>query len=296
MTTRAGYVALLGRPNVGKSTLLNQLLDHKLSITSPRPQTTRHILLGINTLNDAQIVYVDTPGLHSRAHKALNRHMNRAAADTLSYVDVVVLVLEALRLSDEDRAVIERLKSFGGPVIAAINKVDRIADKTRLLPSLAELQRLHAFTDSVPVSALKRDNLAVLEQCIVRQLPEGPFLFAEDELTTASSRFLAAELIREKLFRRLREELPYALTVEIEQFEEQDRLLRIAAQIWVERPGQKAIVIGEGGQMLRDVGQAARLDMERLFGKRVYLSLWVKVRSDWSDDEQALSRFGYRDT
>lgn len=293
--TRAGYVALIGRPNVGKSTLLNRLLDHKLSITSPRPQTTRHILLGIKTLADAQIVYVDTPGIHRQARKALNRHMNRAAGDTLGYVDVVVLVLEALRLTDEDHAVIERLKAFDGPVIAAINKIDLTADKSRLLPYLAELQQHYRFVDSVPISALKRDNLAVLEQCIVKQLPEGPFLFAEDELTTASSRFLAAELIREKLFRRLREEIPYALTVEVEQFEEQDKLLRIAAWIWVERPGQKAIVIGEGGQMLRDIGRSARLDMERLFDKRVYLSLWVKVRSDWSDDEQALVRFGYRD-
>ncbi len=293
--TRSGYVALLGRPNVGKSTLLNHLLDYKLSITSPRPQTTRHALLGIQTLETAQLVYVDTPGLQQNARNALNRQMNRAATHTLSYVDVVVLVLDALKFTAEDRAVIEQLQGFTGAVIAAVNKVDRLNDKARLLPYLAELQQHYPFAASIPISALKRDNLDVLQHTLIQHLPEAPFLFAADELTTASSRFLAAELIREKLFRRLHQELPYALTVEIEQFQEDDQLVRIAAKIWVERQGQKGIVIGAGGRGLRDIGRAARLDMQTLFGKKVFLSLWVKVRSDWSDDERSLQQFGYHD-
>lgn len=295
MTRRAGYVALLGRPNVGKSTLLNALLAQKLSITSAKPQTTRHTLLGIKTLKDAQIVYVDTPGLHQRERKALNRYMNRAAAETLGYVDVVVLLFEALRWSDADQGVLDRLAVYTGPVIAAVNKIDRVKDRTQLLPFLEALAGRRDFAHIVPLSALKRDNLADLERCIVERLPERPFLFAEDELTTASQRFLAAELVREKLFRRLREELPYALTVEIERFEERPHRLHIHAVIWVERPGQKAIVIGDKGANLREVGRQARLDMEQLFGRPVYLATWVKVRSDWSDNDQALAQFGYRD-
>ncbi len=293
--TRAGYIALLGRPNVGKSTLLNHLIDYKLSITSPRPQTTRHALLGIQTLETAQLVYVDTPGLQQNARNALNRHMNRAATHALSYVDIVVLVLDALQFNTEDQAVIKQLQRFTGTVIAAVNKIDRLSDKTRLLPYLSELQNHYPFAASIPISALQRDNLAALQQTLIEHLPAAPFLFAADELTTASSRFLAAELIREKLFRRLHEELPYALTVEIEHFQEEAQLLRIAAKIWVERQGQKGIVIGAGGHQLRDIGRAARLDMQTLFGKKVFLSLWVKVRSDWSDDERSLQQFGYHD-
>lgn len=294
--SRAGYVGLIGRPNVGKSTLLNGLLDIKLSITSARPQTTRRVLLGIKTRPDAQLVFVDTPGLHRDHRRALNRYMNRVAADTLSYVDVAVLVVEALRWEDDDDVVLERLQAFSGPVIAAVNKVDRVADKAQLLPYLAGLAERRELAHIVPVSALKHDNLASLEQLIAAQLPAGPFLFAEDEITTASQRLLAAELIREKLFRMLREEVPYGLTVDIERYDETPGLIRIGAVIWVERPGQKGIVIGQGGRVLREAGRRARLDMERLTGQRVYLETWVKLRPGWSDDNRALAEFGYHDS
>ncbi len=296
LTTRAGHVALLGRPNTGKSTLLNALLGQKLSITSAKPQTTRHTLLGIRTLADTQIVYVDTPGLHLGGRKALNRHMNRLASQTLEQVDVVVLLVEALRWTREDDAAVALLQDFPGPVIAAVNKIDRLKDKTALLPFIETLARRLEFARIVPLSALKRDNLEALERGIGELLPNAPFPFGEDELTTANQRFLAAELIREKLFRQLRDEVPYALTVEIERYEETPTLDRIHAVIWVERPGQKAIVIGDQGHTLREVGRQARLDMERLFGRKVYLETWVKVRADWSDDEQALARFGYHDS
>ena len=292
--THAGYVALLGRPNVGKSTLLNRLVGQKLSITAPKPQTTRHVILGIQTLPEAQIVYVDTPGLH-QGRRAMSRYLNRAAASVLGYVDVVVFLIEALRWTDEDEDVLQRLADFPGPVVLAVNKADRIADKTRLLPFLQDMAGRRAFVEIVPLSALKGDNVAALEQVIARLLPVGDFLFPADQITTASERFLAAELIREKLTRLLREELPYALTVEIERFAEEERLTRIHALIWVERASQKGIVIGEKGATLREVGRQARQDLERLLGRPVFLETWVKVREGWSDDERALRSLGYAD-
>ncbi|MBE2294730.1 MAG: GTPase Era [Phycisphaerales bacterium] len=292
---RAGYVALLGRPNVGKSTLLNRLIGQKLSITAPKPQTTRHLILGIQTLADAQIVYVDTPGLHHRQgrQRALNRYLNRAAVSVLSYVDVVVWLVEAPRWTEEDEDVLHRLAEFTGPVVLAVNKVDRIADKSRLLPFLRDLASKRNFSEIVPLAAINGDNVVALEQVITRLLPVGDFLFPAEQLTTASERFLAAELIREKLTRLLREELPYALTVEIEQFVEEGRLVRIHAVIWVERETQKGIVIGDKGATLREVGRQAREDMERLFARKVFLQTWVKVREGWSDDERALQSLGY---
>lgn len=292
---RAGYVALLGRPNVGKSTLLNCLLAQKISITSPKPQTTRHTILGIQTLPDTQIVYVDTPGLHLNARRAMNRYLNRAAGSVLAYVHVVVFLIEALRWSEEDDAVLKRLAAFEGPVILAVNKVDRIAEKARLLPFLQEQGGKRVFAELVPISALKADNVTVLERLIADLLPESDFLFPEDQVTTVSQRFIAAELIREKLTRYLREELPYALTVDIETFAEQQSLLRIGAVIWVERQGQKRIVIGEKGSTLKEVGRQARTDMEKIFGCKVFLETWVKVREGWSDDERALRSFGYQE-
>jgi GTP-binding protein Era len=294
-STRAGYAALLGRPNVGKSTLLNRLIGQKLSITAPKPQTTRHVILGIQTLPEAQIVYVDTPGLHRQVRRAMNRYLNRAAASVLGYVDVVVFLIEALRWTNEDGDVLQRLADFPRPVVLAVNKVDRIADKSRLLPFLRDLTGQREFVEIVPLSALKGDNVVALEQVIARLLPEQEFLFPEDQITTASERFLAAELIREKLTRLLREELPYALTVEIERFDEEQRLVRIHAVIWVERETQKGIVIGEKGTTLREVGRQAREDMERLLGRKVFLETWVKVREGWSDDERALRSLGYAD-
>ncbi len=295
-TVRAGYAALLGRPNVGKSTLLNRLIGQKLSITAPKPQTTRHVILGIQTLPDAQIVYVDTPGLHRRGQRALNRHLNRAAASVLGYVDVVVWLVEALRWTEEDEDVLQRLTDFAGPVVLAVNKVDRIADKSRLLPFLRELATKRSFSEVVPLAAIDGDNVVALEQVIARLLPVGDLLFPTEQITTASERFLAAELIREKLTRLLREELPYALTVEIERFADEGRLARIHAVIWVERETQKGIVIGEKGATLREVGRQAREDMERLFDRKVFLQTWVKVREGWSDDERALRSLGYADS
>lgn len=294
-SVRAGYAALLGRPNVGKSTLLNRLIGQKLSITAPKPQTTRHLILGIQTLPEAQIVYVDTPGLHRQGRRAMNRYLNRAAASVLGYVDVVVFLVEALRWTDEDEDVLSRLVDFQGPVALAVNKVDRISDKTRLLPFLQEIAGKRNFVEVAPLSALEGDNVPALERIIARLLPEREFLFPEDQITTASERFLAAELIREKLTRLLREELPYALTVEIERFVEEDRLVRIHAVIWVEHETQKGIVIGEKGRTLREVGRQAREDMERLLGRKVFLETWVKVREGWSDDERALRSLGYAD-
>ncbi len=293
--TRAGYAALLGRPNVGKSTLLNRLIGQKLSITAPKPQTTRHVILGIQTLPDAQIVYVDTPGLHRRGRRALNRHLNRAAASVLGYVDVVVWLVEALRWTEEDEDVLQRLADFAGPVVLAANKVDRITDKSRLLPFLHDLAGKRNFSEVVPLAAISGDNVAALEQVIARLLPAGDLLFPAEQMTTASERFLAAELVREKLTRLLREELPYALTVEIEHFVDEGRLARIHAVIWVERETQKGIVIGDKGATLREVGRQAREDMERLFGRKVFLQTWVKVREGWSDDERALRSLGYAD-
>ena len=295
-TVRAGYAALLGRPNVGKSTLLNRLIGQKLSITAPKPQTTRHVILGIQTLPDAQIVYVDTPGLHRRGQRALNRHLNRAAASVLGYVDVVVWLVEALRWTEEDEDVLQRLTDFAGPVVLAVNKVDRIADKSRLLPFLRELAAKRSFSEVVPLAAIDGDNVVALEQVIARLLPVGNLLFPTEQITTASERFLAAELIREKLTRLLREELPYALTVEIERFADEGRLARIHAVVWVERETQKGIVIGEKGATLREVGRQAREDMERLFDRKVFLQTWVKVREGWSDDERALRSLGYADS
>ncbi|MCP5160001.1 MAG: GTPase Era [Gammaproteobacteria bacterium] len=292
---RAGYVALLGRPNVGKSTLLNRLIGQKISITAPKPQTTRHVILGIQTLPEAQIVYVDTPGLHRQGRRAMNRYLNRAATSVLGYVDMVVFLIEALRWTAEDGDVLQQLTALTVPVVLAVNKVDRIADKRQLLPFLQEVSGKHEFVEVVPLAAINGDNVTALEQIIAGLLPVQAFLFPEEQITTASERFLVAELIREKLTRWLREELPYALTVEIERFIEEGRLVRIHAVIWVERASQKGIVIGEKGATLREVGRQARADMERLLDRKVFLETWVKVRDGWSDDESALRSLGYAD-
>ena len=292
---RAGYVALLGRPNVGKSTLLNRSLAQKISITSPKPQTTRHTILGIQTLANTQIVYVDTPGLHLNARRVMNRYMNRTASSVLSYVDAVVFLVEALGWTEEDEAVLRRLETFQGPVILAVNKVDRVADKTRLLPFLQNVGGKRTFVEVVPLSARQGDNVDVLERLLAGLLPESEFLFAEDQVTTASQGFIAAELIREKLIRCLRQELPYALTVEIERFVEEGQMLHIGAVIWVERQSQKQIVIGARGATLKEVGRQAREDMERIFACKVFLETWVKVQAGWSDDERALRSLGYQD-
>ncbi len=291
--TRCGYVGLLGRPNTGKSTTLNRLLARKLSIITPKPQTTRHTVLGIKTVGDTQMVFIDTPGLHLDARRAMNRYMNRAAGGVLGYVDVVVFLVQALRWTAEDEAVLRRLAGFSGPVMLAVNKVDRVSDKRRLLPYLDELAGRGCFTEVIPVSALKGTNMDALEGAIARAMPASEFFYPPEQLTTASERFLAAEIIREKLTLALQRELPYALTVEIERYEEAGRLLRIGAVIWVERAGQKAIVIGQGGAGLKTVGRQARAELEAMSGRKVHLETWVKVREGWSDDERALRSLGY---
>jgi GTP-binding protein Era len=290
---KAGFVALVGRPNVGKSTLLNYLIGQKISITSRRPQTTRHRIHGIKTTEQGQAVYVDTPGIHASERRAMNRYLNRTAGTALLDVDLIVWLIDRPAWQTEDDLVLERIKSAGVPVILAINKIDWLEDKAALLPFLESAESRHDFAAMIPISALKGANLDVLESKIMDLLPEGEPIFPEDQITDRSERFLAAEIIREKLLRSLGQEVPHALTVEIEQFKVEGLLTRISAVIWVERPGQKAIVIGRKGEVLKKVGERARHDVERLLDGKVFLQLWVKVKEGWSDDERALRSLGY---
>lgn len=293
-THRCGLVALLGRPNVGKSTLQNALVGFRVSIVSPKPQTTRHRILGIATRPDAQILFVDTPGMHSDAKRAINRQLNRAARGAIDEVDVLVHVIEAGRWNDEDERVWHALQAAGKPVLLAINKVDTVKNREQLLPFIAQVTGERSYAAVLLVSARRADGLKALENEIVSRLPQAPPVYGEDEVTDRSERFLAAELVREQLMRQLGQELPYSCTVEIEQFgDREDGLTEIGAVVWVERTSQKAIVIGASGARLKEVGTAARLAMERLFGRRVFLKLWVRVRENWSDDEAAVKRFGY---
>lgn len=292
---RCGFVALVGRPNVGKSTLLNRILGQKISITSRRPQTTRHRILGIKSADDSQVIYVDTPGLHRKAGRAINRYMNRTAGDVLHDVDAVIFLVEGNRWTDEDDLVLQRLRDVRVPVILAVNKVDRLRDKAVLLPQLQFLGEKFPFKEVFPISAQRGENVAALEKAVTQLLPHAPAMFPSDQITDRSERFMAAELVREKLFRHLGQELPYGLTVEIERFREEDGLLRINALIWVERDTHRAMVIGKGGALLKQVGQDARRDMERAFGRKVFLEMWVKVKEGWADDERALRSLGYHD-
>jgi GTPase len=293
--TRCGYVAIVGRPNVGKSTLMNAILGQKLSITSRRPQTTRHQILGIKTNDTAQAVYVDTPGLHLKEHKAINRYMNKAASNSLKDVDVVVFVIDRTYWTDDDDLVLEKVKAVKAPVILCLNKVDRTKDKNALLPYLQGLSAKHNFADIVPISATKGHNIEELEALIDGYLPESIHYFPEDQVTDRSQRFLAAEIVREKIMRQLGDELPYSVTVEIEEFKRVKHILHISALILVERSGQKKIVIGDKGEQIKIIGRDARKDMEKLFDSKIMLNLWVKVKGGWSDDERALKSLGYRD-
>jgi GTPase len=290
---RCGTVAIIGRPNVGKSTLLNRLMGQKLAITSHKAQTTRHSILGIKTRAEGQILFVDTPGIHQRGTNALNRYLNRAARTALADTDLVLFVVEALRWTDEDAVALEAIVTTGVPAIAAINKVDRIASKEVLLPYLETLGRRHAFLELIPVSAANGDQVEVLESALLRALPEGEPVFPDDQITDRSERFFAAELVREQLVQRYGEELPYRTTVEIERFEESEGRYRIHALIWVERPSQKAIIIGRQGEAIKAAATQARLEMQKLFGCPVHLQVWVKVKKSWSSDEAALGRLGY---
>ena len=288
---RCGAIALIGRPNVGKSTLLNALLGQKLSITSRKPQTTRHCLRGVLTTRTAQFIFVDTPGFQSRHRGALNRVMNRAVRGTLESVDVSALVVEATRFEAEDRALL-KLARAGTPLVLVVNKID-LSDPQGLLPFLKKAESEAEFSEIVPVSARRRKGLDELLHVIERHLPEQPAIYPEHDFTDRNERFLAAELIREKLFRSLGEELPYSSGVEIEKFEEQGNLRRIHATIVLGKEGHKAIIIGTRGEKLKEIATAARLDMEKLFGGKVYLEVWVRVRSGWTDDEASVRRMGY---
>jgi GTP-binding protein Era len=288
---RSGYVGLIGRPNVGKSTLLNRLVGQKISITSRRPQTTRHRVLGILTTADAQFIFVDTPGIQQRHGGALNRRLSRAVAQAFELMDAVLVVIEP-RLTAEDRRIIAELPS-ALPAVLAINKIDALEDKTALLPLIRDASTARDWRAVVPVSARTGVGVSDLLAAMAPLLTHVGLLFAEDELTDRSERFLAGELVREKLFRLLGEEVPYATAVEVEQFEHTGGLRRIHATILVDKPGQKAIVIGKGGAKLKEIGTQARLDMEKLFGGKVHLELWVKVREGWAEDPALLKRLGY---
>ncbi len=292
---RCGYVAIIGRPNVGKSTLLNYILGQKLCITSRKPQTTRHQILGIKTTAIAQAIYVDTPGVHKDSSRAMNRYMNRAAHSIIDDVNVVLFVVEAGVWSDKDEWVLEKIKSTNNPIILVINKVDQLDDKAKLLPFMQKLSQLHAFKSIIPVSALKGKYIEDLETEIEPLLDISEPIFPEDQFTDRSMKFFAAEIIREKLMRQLGQELPYDLTVMIEKFEEVDDKININAVILVERKNQKLIIIGNQGQRLKKVGTQARIDMEKMFDCKVFVEIWVKVKSGWADDELMLKSLGYTD-
>ncbi len=292
ITERCGYVAIIGRPNVGKSTLLNKILGQKISITTRKPQTTRQRILGIKTTAQAQAVYMDTPGVHEGVKKRLNQQMNRAAMTSLAEVDVIVFVVEDLKWTDEDEFVFQQVQQQSVPFIVAVNKVDQVADKAKLLP---HLQFLHQKTSSeciVPISARRGNNVEQLEKEVINRLPHAEKIFSEDQITDRSMRFMAGEIIREKLMRCLAKELPYSIAVEIEKFEEIKQRINISAIIWLDRKGQKAIVIGKQGQVLKDVGQKARIDIEKLCDQKVFLQLWVKVKEGWADNARFLQNQG----
>lgn len=292
---RCGYVAVIGRPNVGKSTLVNHLIGQKLNITSRKPQTTRHAILGIRTDEDRQVVFVDTPGQHIDQPRAINRYMNKVAKAAMRDVDLVVFVIDRLKWTKEDEQILYRLENIEAPVVVALNKTDQLSDKDLLLPHVRELSARLPKAEFIPVSALKGDNLESLYELIGKFLPESEALFSEDQVTDRSTRFVVAEIVREKILRQLGEEVPYASTVEIEKFEQQGSLIEIHALILVEREGQKRIIIGDSGSRLKSVGSDAREDIERLLDSKVLLKLWVKVKSNWSDDERALQSLGYQE-
>ncbi len=295
-TTYAGLVAIVGRPNVGKSTLLNALLGQKISITSRKPQTTRHRILGILSEKNQQAILVDTPGLHRDEKRAINRLMNRAASSSIAEVELVIFLVEGTLWTEDDELVLNKIKNSGSPCILVVNKVDNIADKDILLPQLQKLGLLHEFSDIVPISASKGQGVDTIRQLCLDALPEGGFWFPEDHITDRSSRFMASEIIREKLIRFTGDELPYSTTVEIEQFKMDDKgIIHINALVLVERESQKRMVIGNKGERLKTIGQESRRDMEKLFDTKVFLETWVKVKSGWADDERALRSLGYGD-
>lgn len=292
---RCGYIAIIGRPNVGKSTLLNYILGQKLCITSRKPQTTRHQILGIKTNEHAQAIYVDTPGVHKDSTRAMNRYMNRAAHSIIEDVNVVLFLVEAGVWTEKDEWVLNKIKNTSKPIILVINKVDQLKDKNELLPYMQKLSLLHSFKAILPVSALKGKYIQELENEVESLLDIAEPFYPEDQFTDRSMKFIASEIIREKLMRQLGQELPYDLTVMIEKFEELDGKININAVILVERKNQKRIIIGHMGDRLKKVGTQARIDMETMFDKKIFLEIWVKVKEGWADDEQMLKSLGYTD-
>ena len=290
---RCGAVAIIGRPNVGKSTLLNHILGMKLSIATRKPQTTRHQLLGIKTNPDSQILFVDTPGLQKQPQQAINRYMNRAALSSLDDVDLIVIVIDAGQWHEHDELAIKAIRDKALPVLLILNKVDKIGNKEQLLDFIQQLNNKFPFQGIIPMSARVESDVMALEQEIIQLLPPGPAEFPEDQLSNRNERFFAAEFIREKLTRKLGDELPYQLTVTIDEFKDEGKCLRITATIWVQRQGQKKILIGKDGAVLKAVGMEARKDMQNMFGQKVYLSTWVKVKKNWTDDDKALKEFDY---
>lgn len=290
---RCGYVALIGKPNTGKSTLMNSLVGEKLSITAHRPQTTRHQILGIKTSEEFQCIFVDTPGIHDNNSKAIHRYMNRAATSIFDDADLICILLDIAHFNQDDEKILRRVADYEN-VLLVVNKVDQLSREASL-PIMQKISQLAPRFECVPVSALTGDNLERLEEMIVARLPVGVPHFPDDQLTDKSMRFISAEIVREKLFRALKQELPYSITVSIEHYIEEADMTRISATIWVERKSQKAIVIGKNGSQLKQTGSLARADIERLVGSKVYLQLWVKIRADWADDEQSLAAFGYSD-
>ncbi len=291
--SRCGFVAVVGRPNVGKSTLINAIMGSKVSIVTHKPQTTRHRILAVYTMMGTQIVFVDTPGLHRKAGKAINRMMNRTAVNALVDADLVLFVSDATHWTDEDNDVLQRLRTNRAPVIALLNKIDRVNPKEQLLETIALMAERYDFAEILPISARKHDNLDALLECIPAFLPESPPLFPEDMLTDRSAEFHASEVIREKLTILLHQELPYGLTVQIERYDQDAQRITINAIIWVERDSQKGMVVGKGGNILKKVGRSARIELSERLSRRVHLELWVKVKDNWSDSEQDLHRLGY---
>jgi len=291
--THCGYVTIIGRTNVGKSTLLNNLIGQKISITSRKPQTTRRHIIGVNTDDNYQIIYIDTPGMQDSPANAINRYMNKEASNAIAGIDLLIYMVEALKWTALDEHVLKLIKDQTVPIILVVNKIDKVKDKEPILPYLKELSEKMNFKEIIPISALSRNSLRPLEQCIKGLLAEGPFQYPDDQVTDQPQRFFAAEFIREKLIKRLGDELPYSLTVTIDSFVEKEKIIHIDAIIWVATQGQKAIVIGQQGEGLKVVGSQARRDMERMFDCKVFLRTWVKVKDKWMDNELAIKQLGF---
>ena len=293
-TKKTGMVSLIGKTNVGKSTLLNQLVEQKVSITSRKPQTTRQRLLGIKTEGSNQIIYVDTPGFHQGHKRALNKFMNKTALSSIEGVDVVLFVVDALNFSMTDEHLLSQVSTKDNQVMLVINKIDKVAKKEKLIPFVEEVTKLFPFSEVIPISALKRKNIDILEKEITKRLPVGAHFYPEDQIADSSERFLASEIIREKCISRVGDEIPYRLSVVIDSFKEEDKLITIDGTIYIEKSSQKGIVIGEQGKRLKAIGTAARKDLERMLGNKVMLRLWVKVEKDWTNDRSALNFMGYK--